>query len=109
LRAMVWAREATTDTLATLRSHVAGEPSHGRPERVAPSFRSRRPGPPGSEGRWALLPAPAGTGTERSAALAQVLLARHGVLTREAVHAEGVAGGFAAVYEVLKRMEERGR
>jgi len=33
-------------------------------------------GPPGSEGRWSLLPAPSGSGTERSAALAQVLLAR---------------------------------
>jgi ATP-dependent Lhr-like helicase len=29
------------------------------------------------------------------------------VLTREAVHAEGVPGGFAAVYEVLKAMEDR--
>jgi ATP-dependent Lhr-like helicase len=106
---MVWAGEVTNDTLAPLRSLLAGEPSQGRRERGAPSFRSRRPGPPGSEGRWSLLPAPSGTGTERSAALAQVLLARHGVLTREAVHAEGVAGGFASVYEVLKRMEETGR
>lgn len=42
-------------------------------------------------------------------ALAQVLLARYGVLTREAVHGEGIAGGFAAVYDVLKAMEETGR
>jgi ATP-dependent Lhr-like helicase len=42
-------------------------------------------------------------------ALAQVLLSRYGVLTREAVHAEGVQGGFAAVYDVLKAMEESGR
>src|SRR5438874_1349102 len=106
---MVWAGEVTNDTLAPLRSLLAGEPSQGRRERIAPAFRSRRPGPPGSEGRWSLLPAPSGTGTERSAALAQVLLARHGVLTREAVHAEGIPGGFASVYEVLKRMEETGR
>jgi ATP-dependent Lhr-like helicase len=109
LWSMVWAGEVTNDTLAPLRSLLAGEPSQGRRERIAPSFRSRRMGPPGSEGRWSLLPAPSGSGTERSAALAQVLLARHGVLTREAVRAEGVPGGFASVYEVLKRMEETGR
>ncbi|MDP8903780.1 MAG: hypothetical protein M3N29_00430, partial [Chloroflexota bacterium] len=34
---------------------------------------------------------------------------RHGVLTRDAVAAEPVAGGFAAVYPVLREMEERGR
>jgi len=47
--------------------------------------------------------------TQRRAALANQLLERHGVLTREAVHAEGIGGGFSAVYEVLKAMEERGR
>jgi ATP-dependent Lhr-like helicase len=41
--------------------------------------------------------------------LAQQLLTRHGVVTRETVAAEGVAGGFSAVYDVLKAMEESGR
>jgi ATP-dependent Lhr-like helicase len=41
--------------------------------------------------------------------LATVLLDRHGVLTREAVSAEEVAGGFSAVYPVLRAMEESGR
>jgi ATP-dependent Lhr-like helicase len=36
-------------------------------------------------------------------------LERHGVLTREAVAAEGIAGGFSAVYEVLRAMEDAGR
>jgi ATP-dependent Lhr-like helicase len=31
------------------------------------------------------------------------------VVTREAAHAEGIAGGFSAVYDVLKSMEEAGR
>ena len=31
------------------------------------------------------------------------------MLTREAVHAEGIAGGFSAVYDVLKAMEDAGR
>jgi ATP-dependent helicase Lhr and Lhr-like helicase len=47
--------------------------------------------------------------TERAAALAEQLLERQGVLTREAMRAEAVAGGFSTVYPVLKAMEEAGR
>jgi hypothetical protein len=47
--------------------------------------------------------------TEWAAAMAQQLLARHGVVTRETVASEAVAGGFAAVYDVLKAMEDAGR
>src|SRR5205814_489628 len=47
--------------------------------------------------------------TRWAAAIAQQLLARHGVLTREAVGAESVPGGFGTVYPVLKAMEESGR
>jgi len=45
----------------------------------------------------------------RAHALALTLLERHGVLTRGAVAAERVAGGFAAVYPVLRAMEEAGQ
>lgn len=68
--------------------------------------------PATAEGRWSLVearvqarPSP----TERAAALAWQLLNRHGILTREAMAAENVPGGFSAVYDVLKAMEERGR
>jgi ATP-dependent Lhr-like helicase len=37
------------------------------------------------------------------------LVERHGVVTREAVMAEGLVGGFSAVYGVLKVLEERGQ
>ena len=37
------------------------------------------------------------------------LLERYGVVTREAVLAEGVKGGYAAAYGVLKVLEERGQ
>jgi ATP-dependent Lhr-like helicase len=47
--------------------------------------------------------------TERLAALATSLLERHGIVTRDSVIAEGVRGGFGAVYPVLREMEERGR
>ena len=41
--------------------------------------------------------------------LAGSLLERHGVLTREAVRGEGLPGGFAGVYPVLRALEEAGR
>ena len=37
------------------------------------------------------------------------LLERQGVVTREAVNAEGIIGGFAGVYAVLKALEEAGK
>lgn len=106
---MVWAGEATNDTLGPLRSRLADDPNKGRRQRIA-TRRSHRLGPPGSEGRWSLLP-PVGARSEaeRRLALAESLLERHGVLTREAVHSEGLAGGFSLVYDVLKQLEERGR
>ncbi|MCB9645830.1 MAG: DEAD/DEAH box helicase [Deltaproteobacteria bacterium] len=113
LWALVWAGEVTNDTLAPLRSSLAQAQPKDRSRRVAtgrPRFTSRRIGPPGTEGRWALLPAaePA-SDTARRTALAKQLLDRYGVLVREAVHAEGVPGGFATVYPVLKAMEEAGQ
>ena len=68
--------------------------------------------PPRAQGRWSLvsgLREPAVSPTERLHALSATLLGRHGVLTREAVLAEGVPGGFAALYPVLRAMEEAGR
>jgi len=107
---MVWSGEITNDTLAPLRSLMRGEPKDDRRDRrYGVPFRSRRVSLPGSEGRWSLLPAPSGTPTERAAALARTLLARHGVVTRESAHAEEIAGGFAAVYPVLRAMEEAGK
>jgi len=80
-------------------------------------FRSRRLTLPSAEGRWSLVhrertdPAKrtrAAAATQWAAATAQQLLARHGVLTREAVMAESLPGGFGTVYPVLKAMEESG-
>ena len=47
--------------------------------------------------------------TESATALAQQLLARYGVLTREVAAAENISGGFSAVYDVLKALEDAGR
>jgi ATP-dependent Lhr-like helicase len=52
---------------------------------------------------------PMATATERSHALAMQLLQRYGVLMREHAAAESIPGGFSAVYDVLKALEESGR
>ena len=65
-----------------------------------------RTGPPTVAGRWSRLPPrgrrpdPAGARAGRGAAR------RHGVVTRGAVMAERVPGGFAAVYPVLRAVED---
>jgi ATP-dependent Lhr-like helicase len=113
---LVWAGEVTNDTFAPLRARVAGglrRRSSGARSRRRPDLRGiARAGPPSAAGRWASTAAlfsPAPTPTERSGAQAAQLLERYGVLTREMALGEGVEGGFAGVYPVLKLMEERGR
>jgi ATP-dependent Lhr-like helicase len=68
-----------------------------------------RSGPPTAAGRWSALPAREPDQTRQAHALAEVLLDRHGVLTRAAAMAERIPGGFAAVYPVLRAAEESGR
>jgi ATP-dependent helicase Lhr and Lhr-like helicase len=114
---MVWSGEVTNDTLDPLRSLLRGEKRDNRRERMR-SHRGQafvgaaRSRIAGSEGRWSLRSArwpDAPSDTERRTALARSLLDRYGIITREAVHAEGIAGGFSSVYEILKTMEEGGR
>src|SRR5207249_1310347 len=80
---------------------------------VAPAFAAGRQAPPRSSGRWSRLSPPASARTpppaERAKAQAEQLLSRHGILTRAAVLAEGVPGGFASLYPVLRALEESGR
>ncbi len=113
---LVWAGEATNDTLAPLRALVAGvakktsAPKGGRRRRPRPGGLNRL-GPPAAAGRWSLvapLRLPVPTPTEMAHARAHQLLDRYGVLTREAALGEGHEGGFAGVYPLLKALEERG-
>ena len=126
---LVWAGEVTSDSLAPLRAKVLGGSaraatrsasrslSGARSRRVGGSTARRssrvsRLGPPAGAGRWSLtaplfLPAP--TATEFVTQRALQLLERYGVLTREMALAEGIEGGFAGVYPVLKLLEERGQ
>jgi ATP-dependent Lhr-like helicase len=63
-------------------------------------------------GRWSLtshLVRADVTETERQASWAQLLLDRHGLVTRATVLAEGLPGGFSSLYPVLSHLEETGR
>jgi ATP-dependent Lhr-like helicase len=119
---LVWAGHVTNDTLTPLRALVTGGSRPTTRRRAAtrrygrrgvPS--SSRAGPPAAAGRWSLVPTTADVGspgadpTRRLHAVAEQLLDRHGVLTRGAVEAERIPGGFAGVYPVLKAMEDSGR
>jgi ATP-dependent Lhr-like helicase len=117
---------------------AGGYPSSGRYGRGGRrAAMPTRTGPPTVSGRWSLLPEryglpetdgllaadglPGGTvggtaggtdpgaATMRAHAVALTLLERHGVVTKGAVAAERIPGGFAAVYPVLRAMEETGQ
>ena len=110
---LVWAGEVTNDTYAPVRAMLRGNgrgagTRRGRPRPGA----LRRSGPPAAAGRWAATSELLGaqrSATTRGHALAEQLLERHGVLSRESLRTEAVPGGFPAVYPVLKAMEEAGR
>ena len=60
-------------------------------------------------GRWSALHAAELDSTVRAHFQAELLLTRYGVLTKGAVAAEGVPGGFAMLYKVLTALEDAGR
>lgn len=120
---LAWSGRLTNDTLAPLRSllgsgRTAGSTAH-RARRTVPRGRygtlsaaarpASRTGPPTVSGRWSLLPPQEPEPTHRAHALARTLLDRHGVVTRGAVAAEGVEGGFSATYRILAAFEDSGQ
>ncbi|AEG44012.1 DEAD/DEAH box helicase [Isoptericola variabilis] len=127
---LVWAGWVTNDGLGVLREHLGGaggahraprQPGRARPVRrsrfalarpaAAPGAAATATGaatPRGGGGRWSALPARETDPTLRTHALTQVLLDRHGVLTRAVAPAEGVTAQFRGVYRVLTELEERG-
>ena len=122
LWSLVWKGLVTNDTLAPVRARLGGgSPTH-RARTAAPRTRYGRPrlrlprasAPPSVGGRWSLVQAePSAASTqalgERLVLTAELLLDRYGVVTRGAVQAEGIEGGFAGVYKVYSAAEDAGR
>jgi ATP-dependent helicase Lhr and Lhr-like helicase len=109
---LVWKGIVTNDTFHAVRAFTRPPERRQRKAARPRGFRSRRVAPPSAEGRWSLVAGRAAgsvSPTERATALAQQLLSRYGVMTREVAAAEGIAGGFSAVYDVLKALEDAGR
>jgi ATP-dependent Lhr-like helicase len=123
---LVWAGEVTNDAWAPLRAprlalarggvapgELAGRRGHGRRSRF--SGRRRTGAQSQVQGRWSLAAAvfrggeegPAAA-VERRRALAELLLERYGIVTREQVLAEGIKGGFAMLYDTFSNLETLG-
>jgi len=122
LWSLVWRGLVTNDAMNALRSYCNRPSTSSRSTKQTrrihnqQGFRSRRTTPPTAQGRWSLNAAafsearssPAEQ-TVWSHAIAQQLLARYGIVFRETAHAENLPGGFTAIYDVLKALEESGR
>jgi ATP-dependent Lhr-like helicase len=111
---LVWAGEVTNDAWQPLRAgRRYGVP---KPERRPRRFSRRRATEiTATQGRWsrterlfATRPgSDPGPGPDRRA-LAELLLERQGIVTRDGVRAEGIPGGYGAVYGELKALETLG-
>ena len=103
---LVWAGEVTNDAWQPLRAkgryQVPSQNRHGR--RFA---RTRAARPTATQGRWSLA-AGLFAGEPDRRALAELLLERQGIVTRDGVRGEGIPGGYGAVYQQLRSLETLG-
>ncbi|MDH5280627.1 MAG: DEAD/DEAH box helicase, partial [Thermoleophilia bacterium] len=103
---LVWAGEVVNDSWAPLR--VSRRYDTPRPDRRARRFaRSRATVPSPTQGRWSLAE-PLFAGEPDRRALAELLLERQGIVTRDGVRGEGIRGGYGAVYSDLRVLETLG-
>jgi ATP-dependent helicase Lhr and Lhr-like helicase len=103
---LVWAGEVTNDSWAPLRARRRYEAP--RPERRMRRFsRTRAVRPSPTQGRWSRV-APLFPAAPDRRALAELLLERQGIVTRDGVRGEGIRGGYGAVYADLRALETLG-
>ena len=117
---LVWAGEVTNDAVAPLRAPrlsvargAGGLARMSQPTRASRfAKRGRAAAATHVQGRWSLtaqlFPSAAVDPVAKRRALAELLLERYGILTREQVSAEGVVGGFSAIYPELTQLETLG-
>jgi ATP-dependent Lhr-like helicase len=103
---LVWAGEVTNDSWAPLRAQRRyGVPkADRRPRRFS---RQRVAAITATQGRWSPTER-LFTGSPDRRALAELLLERQGIVTRDGVRAEGIPGGYGAVYAELRALETLG-
>ncbi|MFL5929440.1 MAG: DEAD/DEAH box helicase, partial [Gaiellaceae bacterium] len=103
---LVWAGEVTNDAWTPLRAtRRFGRPrQERRPRRFS---RRRTEGATATAGRWSRTDRLFAAAPDRRA-LAELLLERHGIVTRDGVRAEGIPGGYGAVYAELRALETLG-
>jgi ATP-dependent Lhr-like helicase len=103
---LVWSGEVTNDSWTPLRaSRRFGAPkAERRPRRFS---RRRVQAASATAGRWAST-ARLFAGAPERRALAELLLERHGIVTRDGVRSEGIPGGYGAVYAELRALETLG-
>ena len=103
---LVWSGEVTNDAWQPLRAEPAVPAP--RPERRPRRFsRQRANAITATQGRWSTT-AGLFAGEPDQRALAELLLERQGIVTRDGVRAEGVPGGYGAVYGELRKLETLG-
>ncbi|WP_051471075.1 DEAD/DEAH box helicase [Patulibacter minatonensis] len=125
---LIWAGEVTCDVFAPLRAGRAGmkaqkpQPAAARSGIGTRAGGRRRFGPrptgaqtTSTQGRFSLtaplfVPLDGGAVDPglRRRTLAELLLERHGIVTREHVKAEGIAGGFSTLYDSFGALETLG-
>jgi ATP-dependent helicase Lhr and Lhr-like helicase len=104
---LVWAGEVTNDAWTPLRAgrrYQAPRAQRGRPRRFS---RQRSAGITATQGRWSLTDK-LFPGRPDPRALAELLLERQGIITRDGVRGEGIPGGYGAVYGELRALETLG-
>jgi len=105
---LVWAGEVTNDAWTPLRAARRNATRSGitsqRPRRFS---RTRAGEVTATQGRWSLT-ATLFPGRPDRRALAELLVERQGIVTRDGVRGEGIPGGYGAVYGELKALETLG-
>jgi ATP-dependent Lhr-like helicase len=104
---LVWAGEVRNDAWTPLRAgkrYQTARPPRARARRFS---RQRAVGATATQGRWSLTDNLFAAQPDRRA-LAELLLERQGIVTRDSVRAEGIQGGYGAVYGELRALETLG-
>jgi ATP-dependent Lhr-like helicase len=103
---LVWAGEVTNDAWTPLRAGRRYQTPRPRDRRRRFS-RQRAAGVTATQGRWSLTDRLFAGRPDRRA-LAELLLERQGIVTRDGVRGEGIPGGYGAVYSELRALETLG-